>query len=60
MTYFTFKAYGSIFTAKAKTGLELMERANKELLWGNPESKDGMWHGTSCNTYIWVEGNFFD
>ena len=60
MTYFTFKAYGSIFAAKAETGLELMETANKELLWGNPESKDGMWVEQGSDTYVWVEGNFFD
>lgn len=60
MTYFTFKAYGSIFTAKAETGLELMGRANEELLWGNPEFKDGMWFEHGSDTFVWVEGNFFD
>lgn len=60
MTYFTFKAYGSIFTAKAKSGLDIMEQANRELLWGNPESKDGMWMESGSDTYVWVEGNFFD
>jgi len=60
MTYFTFKAYGSIFTAKAENGLDIMEQANRELLWGNPESKDGMWMESGSDTYVWVEGNFFD
>lgn len=60
MTYFTFKAYGSIFTAKAEKGLDVMEKANSELLWYNPESKDGMWMESGSNTYVWVEGNFFD
>ena len=60
MTYFTFKAYGSIFTAKAESGLDVMEKANSELLWHNPESKDGMWMESGSNTYVWVEGNFFD
>ena len=34
--------------------------ANKELLWSNPESKDGMWFEQESSTYVWVEGNFFD
>lgn len=60
MNYFTFKAYGSIFTAKAEKGLDVMEKANSELLWFNPESKDGMWMESGVNEYTWVEGNFFD
>lgn len=60
MTYFTFKAYGSIFTAKAEKGLDVMEQANKELLWTNPEFKDGTWMESGPTTYVWVEGNFFD
>lgn len=35
--------------------------ANKELLWSNPESKDGMWkESAEKNTYHWVEDNFFN
>jgi len=36
--------------------------ANKELLWSNPNWKDGIWEVVaSCpNTYEWIEGNFYD
>lgn len=40
---------------------DAMVEANKELLWSDPESKDGAWFPTpKFNTYQWVEGNFFD
>lgn len=60
MTEFTFKAYGSILTQKAEDVLEAMQEANVDLLWGNPEYKDGMWVEQVYNTYVWCEGNFFD
>ena len=60
MTYFTFKAYGSTFAAKAETALELMAPANKELLWSNSEFKDGAWFEKGADTYVWIEGNFID
>lgn len=61
MEFFTFKAYGSIFTVKAEKGLDVMEQANAELLWGNTMARDGMWEESAeKNTYHWVEGNFFD
>ena len=53
MTEFTFKAYGSILTQKAEDVLEAMQEANIELLWGNPEYKDGMWVEQVYNTYVW-------
>lgn len=58
MTTFTFEAYGNTFTTEANTAQEVMEDANRALLWNNPESKDGAWFGDSVQT--WVEGNFFD
>jgi hypothetical protein len=40
---------------------DAMVEANKELLWSDPEFKDGAWFPTpKFNTYQWVEGNFFD
>ena len=40
---------------------DAMVEANKELLWPDPEFKDGTWFPTpKFNTYQWVEGNFFD
>lgn len=60
MTWFTFKAYGSIWSGKAERGLDIMEQANAELLWGNTMARDGMWSESGSNTYVWVEGNFFD
>ncbi len=61
MQIFTFKAYDQTFNAKAEKGLDVMEKANKELLWSNPKSKDGAWFPcTKVNSYTWVEGNFFD
>lgn len=60
MITFTFKAYGKTFKAKAEKGLDVMEKANKELLWSNPVSKDGAWFEEGETGYTWVEGNFFD
>lgn len=60
MKKFTFTAYGKTFTAKAEKGLDVMEAANKELLWSNPQSKDGAWFESGATSYKWVEGNFFD
>ena len=60
MITFTFQAYGKTFKAKAKQGLDLMEKANKKLLWSNPVSKDGAWFEDGMTGYKWVEGNFFD
>lgn len=34
--------------------------ANRNLLWNNADSKDGIWHARSKNEFTWVEGNFFD
>lgn len=40
---------------------DAMVEANNELLWSDPESRDGAWFPTpKFNTYQWVEGNFFD
>ena len=40
---------------------DAMVKANKELLWSDPDSKDGAWFPTpQFDTYQWVEGNFFD
>ena len=39
---------------------DVMEKANKELLWSNPVSKDGAWFEDGTTGYKWVEGNFFD
>jgi len=40
---------------------QLMEKANKELLWSNPKAKEGAWFpNIKLNSYTWVEGNFFD
>tara|TARA_Y100000015_G_C2349510_1_gene69896 strand:- start:150 stop:335 length:186 start_codon:yes stop_codon:yes gene_type:complete len=61
MQIFTFKAYDKTFKAKAEKGLDVMEKANKELLWSNPKAKEGAWFpNIKLNSYTWVEGNFFD
>jgi hypothetical protein len=40
---------------------DAMVEANKELLWSDPASRGGAWFPSpKFNTYIWVEGNFFD
>ena len=61
MEMHTFNAYGKTFADEFGTMGRAMETANKELLWSNPNSKDGAWFqvGTS-NEWNWQEGNFFD
>ena len=58
MKTFTFEAMGRTFTAKAENGLDVMEDANKAILW--PNQKDGMWDQVSETKFVWVLGNFFD
>ena len=60
MTTFTFTAYQNIFTAQAVKGLDVMEQANKALLWGNKAYKQGVWWERGNTAYEWIEGNFFD
>lgn len=60
MEFYTFKAYGNIYTKKGENGGACMEDANRELLWSNPKSKDGAWFEDGPNAYHWIEGNFFD
>lgn len=60
MTLFTFKAYGNEYTAKAAIALDVMEDANRQLIWSAKEYKQGAWAARSNNTFVWVEGNFFD
>ena len=59
VTTFTFEAYGKTFFAEAERGLDVMEAANRKLIW-NSESKDGAWFENGSSKYKWVEGNFFD
>ena len=56
---FTFQAYDKTFVAEAERGLDVMEAANRELIW-NSKSKDGAWFENGVTGYKWVEGNFFD
>ena len=49
---------GETFTAKAENGLDIMEDANRKILW--PNWKDGMWQQVSDTKFVWVLGNFFD
>jgi hypothetical protein len=49
---------GETFTAKAENGLDIMEDANRKILW--PNWKDGMWQQVSETKFVWVLGNFFD
>ena len=59
MKTFTFENHlGDIFTAKAENGLDVMEDANREILW--PNWKDGMWNQVSETKFVWILGNFFD
>ena len=60
MTTFTFTAYNKVFTVQAAKGLDVMEQANKKLLWGNEAYKQGIWFERGDAGYEWVEGNFFD
>ena len=40
---------------------DAMVKANKELLWSDPDHTEGAWFPTpQFDTYQWVEGNFFD
>ena len=59
MKTFKFTAYGETFTAKATRGLDVMEQANKTLLW-TPKFKSGCWMNKGETEYTWEEGNFFD
>ena len=46
------------------------DSANRHMLWGDPESKEGVWfesgsytiplYNQKVSVYKWVEGNFFD
>jgi hypothetical protein len=59
MKTFTFENHlGDTFIAKAENGLDLMEDANRKILW--PNWKDGMWQQVSETKFVWVLGNFFD
>tara|TARA_R110002050_G_scaffold62912_2_gene137918 strand:- start:22870 stop:23049 length:180 start_codon:yes stop_codon:yes gene_type:complete len=59
MKTFTFENHlGETFTAKAEKGLDVMEDANKAILW--PTWKDGMWQQVSDTKFVWVLGNFFN
>ena len=60
MQSFTFKAYDNEYTAQAAVALDIMEDANRQLLWSSKEYKQGTWYARSNNTFVWVEGNFFD
>jgi|TARA_B110000503_G_scaffold97998_1_gene146927 hypothetical protein len=60
MKTFTFEAYGKTFKAEAERGLDVMEDANRKLLWSNPRYQQGAWYDCDSTTYNWVEGNFFD
>lgn len=43
MKKYTFTAYGNNVTLEGPTAIAVMEQANRQLLWSNPKSKDGMW-----------------
>jgi len=59
MKTFTFENHlGDTFVAKAENGLDIMEDANRKILW--PNWKDGMWQQVSDTKFVWVLGNFFD
>ena len=60
MKTFTFEAYNKKFTAQAVRGLDVMEDANRAILWPTKESKMGTWWDRDDTSYYWVEGNFFD
>lgn len=60
MTQFTFKAYGCEYSNEAAQALDIMEQANKALIWYNPDAKAGMWFESGKNEMKWVEGNYFD
>lgn len=68
---YEFTAYGNTLTVPSANLLDAfaelsqaMAKANKELLWANPESKDGTWElvarETDVQRYQWVEGSYFD
>jgi hypothetical protein len=58
MKKFTFEAMGKTFTADAENGIDIMEDANRALLWSNWQ--DGIWNQVSETKFIWVLGNFYD
>ena len=59
MKTFTFENHlGETFTAKAEKGLDVMEDANKAILWKN--WKEGIWQQVSETKFVWVLGRFFD
>lgn len=59
MKTFTFENHlGDVFTAQAENGLDVMEDANRAILWSN--WSDGMWQQVSDTKFKWVLGNFFD
>ena len=49
MKTFIFEAMGKTFTAKAENGLDVMEDANRSILW--PNWKDGRWDQVSDTKY---------
>ena len=58
MKTFIFEAMGRTFTARAKQGVDVMEDANRAILWDN--WKEGVWKRVSDTKFVWVLGNFFD
>ena len=61
MTMFVFKAYGKIRKIEAEKATDAYSTANKKLLWTTPDFKQGAWmESEGRNTFVWVEGNFFD
>lgn len=60
VTTFTFKAYDAEYIIAAEKETDAMVAANKALLWSNPDFKDGVWMEAGANSYMWVEGNYFD
>jgi hypothetical protein len=59
MKTFKFTAYGKTFSAIAERGRDVMQDANKALIW-NSSYKEGAWFEEGATEYTWVEGNFFD
>jgi len=59
MKKYTFNAYGNNVTLEGPTAISVMEQANRQLLWSNPKSKDGIW-SDGPSEFHWIEGNFFD
>jgi hypothetical protein len=59
MKTFKFTAYGKTFYAEAARGRDVMQEANKALIW-NLSYKPGCWMENGATEFTWVEGNFFD